>query len=323
MSTSGRAGLVGRFEPVARTVTAKRTPAVSSDTAPCTLPVVPAFVLVPDPVSGPDATGRIRYDRRRAVMSDGHPPPLVLIGGMTQTVSSWGGQLRPLSQSRDVMAYEARGQGATELDVSEVDLGRHAEDFVALVHALELPTPLDLGGFSFGGRVALAIAATHPELVRRLVVSGVGMDRGVLGRLIVSGWVAALATGDLEALARVSLADIVGPAYLEAHADLVEPMIRATVQRNSYEGVRALFLQTLRPAADSPWTPAALAPRVRCPALVMGGALDRLAPPEEVRELARRLGGEHRCLPDAGHTIPIEAAEAWRSAVTAFLDDPK
>lgn len=241
---------------------------------------------------------------------------------MTQTVSSWGGQLRPLSRTRDVMTYEARGQGSTELSVRQADLGRHAEDFAALVEALELPTPLDLCGFSFGGRVSLAIAATHPHLVRRLVLSGVGMDRGVIGRLIVDGWIAALGTGDLEALARVSLVDIIGPTYLEAHADLIEPMVRATVQRNSYAGIHALFTQTLRPPPDSPWTPEALAKRVRCPTLAMGGELDRLAPPSEVAELARQLGGRHHCIPNAGHTIPIEAPDPWRAAVVEFLDAP-
>ncbi|MEM9459221.1 MAG: alpha/beta hydrolase [Myxococcota bacterium] len=282
---------------------------------------MPDFVTVPDPVAGPQATGRLRYDRRPGPPS-APTTPLVLVGGMTQTVSSWGGQLRPLSRTRDVLAYEARGQGATALSLAQADLPRHVEDFVAMVQSLRLPTPVDLCGFSFGARVSLAIAATQPALVRRLVLSGLGLDRGVVGRLIVDGWIAALRTGDLEALARVSLTDIVGPDYLEAHAQLVEPMVRAVVQRNSFAGISALFQQTLRPPEGSPWTPEALAPRVQCHALVMGGQLDRLAPPDEVRQLAQRMGARYRCLPQAGHTIPIEAADAWREAVLELLDAP-
>jgi pimeloyl-ACP methyl ester carboxylesterase len=280
---------------------------------------VPSFATIVDPVAGPGAEGRIRYDLRRSP-SGNYRQPLVLLGGMTQTISSWGGQLRPLSATRTVIAYETRGQGSTELSIAQADLPRHVEDFVALVQALSLPTPLDLCGFSFGGRVSLAIAATRPELVRRLALSGVGIDRGVVGRLVVEGWIAALKTGDLEALARISLPDIAGPAYLEKHADLVEAMVTAVVQRNSFEGISALFRQTLRPPAGSPWAVGTLAERVRCPALVMGGALDRLAPPDEVRELAERMGGRHVCFPDAGHTIPIEVAEAWRAAVVEHLD---
>lgn len=280
---------------------------------------MPTFVSIPDPVRGPGGQGRIRYDLRRPV-GPSDRPPLVLVGGMTQTLSSWGGQLRPLARTRPVLAYECRGQGATELHLGDAGLTRHAEDLAALVEALELPTPLDLCGFSFGARVSLTVAATHPQLVRRLVLSGLGTGRGVVGRLIVQGWLAALRTGDLEALARISLPDIVGPAYLEAHAHLVEPMVRAVVERNSFEGIRALFEQTLQDPAEPEHTTEAMAARVKCPALVMGGALDRLAPPDEVGDLAKRMGGRHLVLADAGHTIPIEAAEPWRAAVLEHLD---
>jgi 3-oxoadipate enol-lactonase len=275
-------------------------------------------VRVPDPVVGPGATGTIRFDRRGTPSPD--RPSLVLIGGMTQTIHAWGGQLRPLSESRDVLAYEARGQGATALDVSDASLSRHVEDFVALVDALDLRRPVDLSGFSFGGRVALAIAAEHPALVRRLVLSGVALDRTVLGRLIVEGWIASLQSGNLEALARLSLADILGPAYLEKNAHLIDSMVKTAVSRNSFDGVKALFEGTMREPPDSPYGIPRLAARVKCPALVMGGALDRLAPPREVQALAQALGGQSRIFEDAGHTIPIEAPQAWREAVVAFLD---
>ncbi|MCA9653890.1 MAG: alpha/beta fold hydrolase [Myxococcales bacterium] len=282
---------------------------------------MPAFATVPDPVHGPGSTGRIRYDLRQPAPATGRPP-LVLVGGMTQTLASWGGQLRPLSATRPVLAYECRGQGATELDLREADLPRHVEDLVALLEALGLPTPVDLCGFSFGGRVCLAVAATQPALARRLVLSGVSTGRGVVGQLIVEGWLAALRTGDLEALARISLPDIVGPAYLEAHAHLVEPMVRAVVERNSFAGIDALFHQTLRAPSDPAWTNEAMAARVQCPTLVLGGELDRLAPPAEVRDLAERMGARALTIPGAGHTIPIEAAERWREAVLEHLDAP-
>ncbi len=280
---------------------------------------MPGFATIADPIAGPGQQGRIRYDLRQPA-SPVDRTPLVLLGGMTQTISSWGGQLRPLSATRAVVAYEARGQGSTTLAVTRADLPQHVEDFAALLAALELTPPIDLCGFSFGGRVSLAIAATRPDLVRRLVLSGVGQGRAMVGRLIVDGWIAALGTGDLEALARISLPDIVGPAYLQAHADLVEPMVRAVVQRNTFAGIEALFRQTLHTPPGSPWGADVLGPRVRCPALLMGGALDRLAPPSEVQALARDMGGQHRTFADAGHTIPIEAAVPWREAVVEFLD---
>jgi len=279
---------------------------------------MPESVAIPDLVAGPHATGSIRVDHR-----DGPgATTLVLLGGMTQTLASWSGQLRPISANRPVMAYEARGQGGSELSVEDCSFGQHVRDFEALLDAKGLQQ-VDLAGFSFGGRVSLAIAATLPHRIRRLVISGVALDRGVLGKLIVSGWIATLGTGDLEALARVSLPDILGPAYLEKHAHLVEGMVKAAKTRNRFGGVRALFEQTMNLPDDSPWSPRVLVPRLQAPVLSIGGSLDRLAPPSEVRALAELCGGEFLEVPDAGHTVAIEAPGTWRDAVEAFLDRPR
>lgn len=268
------------------------------------------------------ADGRVRVDRRAAQRDEGRAP-IVLIGGMTQTLASWGAQIRPLSERREVVAYEARGQGTTELSLDDCTLPRHVEDFAALHAALGLGGPVDLCGFSFGGRVALAIAAERPELVHRLVLSGVALDRGLVGRLIVRGWLAALDTGNLEALARVSLPDILGPVYLAANVALIEPMVRASIERNNYDGVLALMRSTIDLPEGSPWTAGPLAARIRAhgiAALCLGGALDRLAPPDEVAALADALAAEHATIANAGHTIAIETPQAWRDHALAFLD---
>lgn len=284
---------------------------------------MPEFVPIPDPGAGPGARGRIRVDRRgpTAAAPASAPPPLVILGGMTQTLASWGGQLRPLAHSRQVLVYEARGQGQTELDLADVAPPRHVDDFAALLAALELPTPVDLCGFSFGGRIALAIAATRPELVRRLVVTGVSAGRGALGRVIVRAWRAALSTGDLEALAWLSLADTLGPAYLDRNEHLLAAMVQAVVTRNHYDGIRALFTQTLGDDPAWPFHPTALAPRIRCPTLLVAGELDRLAPAAELNALADLFPGPVRqhVVPGVGHTVAIEAAEVWRDLVQEFL----
>lgn len=276
---------------------------------------------MPEWIDLPTRGGRVRVDRRRCDTDE--RPPLLLIGGMTQTLASWGAHLRPLSARRECIVYEARGQGLTELPLDDCSLPQHVEDFAALLEALALRSPVDLCGFSFGGRVASAIAATRPELLRRVGICGVGLDRSVVARLIVQGWIAALATGDLEALARVSLPDILGPAYLARHEGSIEAMVRASMDRNRYDGVLALMRQTQQLGPDSPWTTAALAERMAAAgvdAWCCGGALDRLAAPDDVRALADRIGATATILDDVGHTVAIEAAQAWRDAFEAFLD---
>jgi len=280
---------------------------------------MPEFVTIPDRVAGAGASGRLRVDRRGS--AGGSQPTLVILGGMTQTLASWGGQLRPLAATRDVLVYEARGQGQSELALTDVSPARHVEDFAALLEVLAIPGPVDLCGFSFGGRIALAIAATRPDLVRRLVITGVSAGRGALGRVIVRAWQAALATGTLEALAWLSLADTLGPAYLDRNEHMLAGMVQATMSRNRYEGIRALFEQTLGDEPSWPFHPTNLAPRITCPTLLLAGAHDRLAPAAELASLAALFAGSvsQHVVPDVGHTVAIEAPDVWRAHLLEFL----
>ncbi|MCY0990983.1 alpha/beta hydrolase [Nannocystis sp. ILAH1] len=281
---------------------------------------MPEPITIHDPVAGPGAVGQVQIDRH-AGPSDGTAPPLVIVGGMTQTLASWGAHVRPLSAQRPVLVYEARGQGQTRLATRDVSPPVHVGDFEHLLDALGVTEPVDLCGFSFGGRIALGIAAERPTRVRRLVLSGVGAGRGALGRVILRAWREALKTGDLEALAWLSLADTLGPGYLEANESVLAAFVKATVRRNSYENTAALFAQTLDDGPDSPWAPLRLAPRVRAPVLLLTGELDRLASPSELEVLAAAFPGPARVevLPDVGHTVAIEAPEPWRARVLDFL----
>ena len=282
---------------------------------------MPELVQIPDLVTGPGAFGSIRVDRRGPPEVPPGRPPLVILGGMTQTLASWGGQLRPLAVDRQVLVYEARGQGHSELALGDVTPSRHVDDFEQLLRALEIVGPVDLCGFSFGGRIALAIAATRPARVRRLVVTGVSAGRGALGRVIVRAWRAALATGNLEALAWLSLADTLGPDYLDRNEHLLPAMIRAITTRNTFAGIRALFDQTLNDDPGSAFHPTTLAPRIACPTLLLAGAHDRLAPAAELAALAARFPtpAVHHVVPDVGHTVAVEAPELWRGYVQEFL----
>ncbi len=286
---------------------------------------MPALVAIPDSIAA-SGRGQLRVDRRgppEGVVVDA--PPLVVIGGMTQTLSSWGGQIRALAADREVVVYETRGQGQSELCLDDVSPPVHVADFMHLLDALGIDGPVDLCGFSFGGRLALAIAAAHPEKIRRLVVTGVSAGRGVVGRLIIRSWREALRTGDLEALAWVSLTDILGPAYLERSHRLLEAMIKATVQRNTYAGIKALFDSALDDGEASPYAALTLAAEVRAPTLLIVGELDRVAPAADLDELAAafvRAGrpAEVAVIPGVGHTVAIEAPLPWRSRLLEFLN---
>ncbi len=97
--------------------------------------------------------------------------------------------------------------------------------------------PIDLAGFSFGGRVALAAAAIHSARVRRLVLTGVPADRDAQGRLILRSWRSSLERGNLHEFAWSSMLQCHGPAFLTKHEAKIPEWVEFVAKNNRCGGV--------------------------------------------------------------------------------------
>ena len=117
--------------------------------------------------------------------TDSIKPPLVILCGTAQTVNTFSPHFRQISKERRLIIIELRCQGMTELLSEYGTIDQHVKDFhKIIVDHLGLRL-IHLAGFSFGGRVSLAIAAMHPELVGRLSVTGVPLERPALGNSLI------------------------------------------------------------------------------------------------------------------------------------------
>lgn len=248
------------------------------------------------------------------VESRGEGPALVLLNGMSQSTSNWLSQVRALQGRFRVVTYDARAQGRSDIGPLPFRLEDHVSDLAAVLDALDIREAA-LAGFSHGARVALAFAETHPERTSRLVLTSMGTNHSALRNLIVRSWGEILRLGGLEAMAWASLPDILGERFLRANQAHIDGMIRATLQRNTPEGLGAL----LEGMSTYP-SPLEDAPRVGCPVLLLTSTEDLLVPVEAATELARAFRvSRHILVPGCGHTIPVEEPEAWRAQVVAFL----
>mgnify|MGYP000409816824 CR=1 FL=1 len=241
-------------------------------------------------------------------------PVVVLLNGMSQSTANWLTQSRHLSEHFRVVAYDARGQGRSDLGTEPLSLDVHCRDLMALLKALGVERA-HLCGFSYGARIALAMAARHPEVVDRLVLTSLGAGQDALRRTIVRSWLETLNRGGLEAMAWCSLPSILGARFLGRYEAQLDGMILATTRRNSEPALRAL-LESLtkfpRPEED--------APKVLAPTLVLGSSRDPLVPLEGTLAITGLFAdARHQIFDDCAHTIPVESPETWRQAVMTFL----
>ncbi len=105
----------------------------------------------------------------------GSGPTLVFLhGGGDSGEHSFVRQLDVFSEHHHIVAPDQVGQGRTPDVPGPLSYTAMMEDTAALLRRLKL-NHADIVGFSDGGILALMLAIRHPELVRRLVISGVNI----------------------------------------------------------------------------------------------------------------------------------------------------
>lgn len=110
------------------------------------------------------------------VHGSGGTPLLLLHGGLFDIDQQFGALIPHLAQGRQVVATDFQGHGRTDDADRPLSTQGLTADVVALLEHLRLG-PVDVFGFSIGGAVALSLAITHPDLVRKVVVSSVSFHR--------------------------------------------------------------------------------------------------------------------------------------------------
>jgi pimeloyl-ACP methyl ester carboxylesterase len=105
----------------------------------------------------------------------GSGPTLVFLhGGGDSGEHSFVRQLDVFSEHHHIVAPDQVGQGRTPDIPGALSYTAMMEDTAELLRTLKLRN-VDVVGFSDGGILGLMLAVRHPELVRRLVISGVNI----------------------------------------------------------------------------------------------------------------------------------------------------
>jgi pimeloyl-ACP methyl ester carboxylesterase len=93
--------------------------------------------------------------------------PLVLLHGAFMSATVYPA----LTDGREVIAVDLQGHGRTADIDRPLTFEQMADDTAALLKQLKIEQT-DVFGYSMGGKVGLALAIRHPELVRRLAIYG-------------------------------------------------------------------------------------------------------------------------------------------------------
>jgi pimeloyl-ACP methyl ester carboxylesterase len=103
--------------------------------------------------------------------------PVVFFVHLAATLDNWDPRIiDPIARGRHVIAFDNRGVGASTGQVPD-SVEAMADDAYTFISALGYDK-IDVFSFSLGGMIAQALVIKHPELVRRLVLTGTGPKGG-------------------------------------------------------------------------------------------------------------------------------------------------
>ncbi|MFI5626273.1 alpha/beta fold hydrolase [Nocardioides sp. NPDC051685] len=103
--------------------------------------------------------------------------PVVFFVHLAATLDNWDPRIvDAIAQNRHVITFDNRGVGASTGDVPD-SIEAMADDAYTFIKALGFDT-IDVFSFSMGGMIAQDLVVKHPELVRKLVLTGTGPRGG-------------------------------------------------------------------------------------------------------------------------------------------------
>jgi pimeloyl-ACP methyl ester carboxylesterase len=110
-----------------------------------------------------------RYTYLRAIHAAEDDPPLVLLHGFGTSIGHWRHNLTELSQHHTVYALDMLGFGASEKAIAHYNISLWVEQVYEFWQTF-IRKPIVLIGNSIGSLVCLAAAATHPDMVKGVVM---------------------------------------------------------------------------------------------------------------------------------------------------------
>jgi len=247
--------------------------------------------------------------------------PVVFFVHLAATLDNWDPRIiDAIAKNRHVIAFDQRGVGASTGEVPGTieEAADHAYEFVT---ALGFDR-IDIFSFSMGGMIAQDLIVKHPDLVRRLVLTGTGPRGGrnidkVVGVTYWDILRAAVARSDSKEFLFFNR----NAAGKRAGKAFVKRLEERTAGRDKPITLRAFRTQLKAIQRYGRSAPADLSSFTQ-PTLIANGDNDRMVPSVLSEDLHSRIKDSELIIyPDSGHGGIFQYHDRFAPVAAAFLTD--
>jgi pimeloyl-ACP methyl ester carboxylesterase len=277
-------------------------------------PVITSYAKAP---SRTMSAGGVSYAYRELGPKGGIP--VVFFVHLAATLDNWDPRIiDPIAKNHHVITFDNQGVGASTGQVPD-SIEAMADDAYTFIKALGYGK-IDIFSFSLGGMVAQALVLKHPDLVRKLVLTGTGPAGGkdidkIEGTTYFDILRAALTRSDAKEFLFFNRNATGKPA---AKAFITRLQERAA-SRDAPITVKAFQTQLKAIKKWGRGTPADLS-KITQPTLIANGDNDRMVPSILSSDLHRRINGSELIIyPDSGHGGIFQFHDKFAPIAVEFL----
>lgn len=247
--------------------------------------------------------------------------PLLVLHGLFGNQGNWGVHSKALAEKYAVIGVDLRNHGESP-HAPELDYQSMAEDVRLLIESRGLG-PCTLLGHSMGGKVAMQLALSYPQLVKRLIIVDIApvayKSMGAGHHRVIEGMV----TLDLERVKTRADAEAHLALHIEDEATL--KFIMTSLARSPEGGLRwrlnvaAIEAQYDRlrekPSGDIPFDKPVL--------FVKGSESGYIGAEHEAEILALFPQASVKIVMEAGHWVHADKPQAFQKIVFDFLESER
>ncbi len=243
---------------------------------------------------------------------EGSDPALVLIHALGLDLRQWRWQVPQLALGHQVLRYDVRGHGRSDVTPGPYTLDLFAEDLRGLLDALGIRRASVLG-LSMGGMIAQAFTLTYPSMVDKLILADTTSEYGPDARRVFEERAKDVLTHGMDAVVDGAIERWFAPEYRQAEPGVVDE-IRSIFRRSDPVG----YAQSCLAIAGLDLT--RWLKGIRCPTLVLVGEKDPGTPVEVAAQLHRAISGSRlEVIRGASHLSNVSHAEVFNDLVRGFL----
>jgi pimeloyl-ACP methyl ester carboxylesterase len=231
---------------------------------------------------------------------------LVFINGIMQSMAMWHTFVRRFSQSYRIVIFDFPNQGSGRVVAGSVELSLEEQVDIldAVINAAGGEDRLTVCSASWGGVVALAYAARHPQRLQRLILASMGTrPNQKMIEIITKGL--EMPTEDRLQVAEIlieSFGQDLPAAMKNKIVSQFQRMTSETLQVFIQHGSTVLSIRELGKVVD--------VSKIRCKTILLHGEKDAIVDIEDVRFLASQMPhSEVKVIKNVGHFLHLEKDE--------------